>query len=185
MIERRVHSGVRRTFARRVHSRWSYGWTLLLVLPAAVMYMRLFIIQHDCGHDSFFPRTSGQPRVGATCRSGGSGRAHKAALGRRASLRYVSSTEKARTETSRYVGAFDLLKSATPAGKRAIVTLARDPFALSPWPCAAPAHSTGQSAISKVSRTAAVPCLRAGVFHSYLRDSYDQAICRQSSLHGH
>src|SRR5512134_769402 len=33
---------------------WGYGWTLLLSLPAAGLYMRIFIFQHDCGHGSFF-----------------------------------------------------------------------------------------------------------------------------------
>ena len=32
----------------------SGGWSLLLTLPAAGLYVRLFIIQHDCGHGSFF-----------------------------------------------------------------------------------------------------------------------------------
>ncbi len=32
----------------------SSGWSLLLALPAAGLYVRLFIIQHDCGHGSFF-----------------------------------------------------------------------------------------------------------------------------------
>lgn len=32
----------------------SYVWTLLLALPAAGLYIRLFILQHDCGHGSFF-----------------------------------------------------------------------------------------------------------------------------------
>ena len=31
------------------------GWSLLLILPVAGLYVRLFIIQHDCGHGSFFP----------------------------------------------------------------------------------------------------------------------------------
>ncbi|MGB5103349.1 MAG: fatty acid desaturase [Steroidobacteraceae bacterium] len=31
----------------------SRGWSLLLVLPLAGFYIRLFIIQHDCGHGSF------------------------------------------------------------------------------------------------------------------------------------
>lgn len=35
------------------HSR-SYVWMLLLSLPAAAFYLRLFIIQHDCSHGSFF-----------------------------------------------------------------------------------------------------------------------------------
>jgi len=37
-----------------VHAGWNYAWTLLLALPAAGLYVRLFIIQHDCGHGSFF-----------------------------------------------------------------------------------------------------------------------------------
>lgn len=32
----------------------NYGLTLLLALPAAGFVIRLFIIQHDCGHRSFF-----------------------------------------------------------------------------------------------------------------------------------
>src|SRR3546814_1574748 len=34
---------------------WGYGWTLLLALPTAGLYVRTFIIQHDCGHGSYFP----------------------------------------------------------------------------------------------------------------------------------
>ncbi len=33
----------------------SAGWSLLLIVPIAGLYVRLFIIQHDCGHGSFFP----------------------------------------------------------------------------------------------------------------------------------
>lgn len=33
---------------------WGYGWTLLLAIPTSGLYVRLFIIQHDCGHGSFF-----------------------------------------------------------------------------------------------------------------------------------
>ncbi len=33
----------------------SYWLTLLLALPAAGLYTRLFIFQHDCGHGAFFP----------------------------------------------------------------------------------------------------------------------------------
>ena len=33
---------------------YSYWITLLLALPAAGFLIRLFIIQHDCGHGSFF-----------------------------------------------------------------------------------------------------------------------------------
>jgi omega-6 fatty acid desaturase (delta-12 desaturase) len=32
----------------------SRGWCLLLALPTAGFYVRLFIIQHDCGHGSYF-----------------------------------------------------------------------------------------------------------------------------------
>jgi omega-6 fatty acid desaturase (delta-12 desaturase) len=35
-------------------SRWSYWLALLLAIPAAGLLVRLFIIQHDCGHGSFF-----------------------------------------------------------------------------------------------------------------------------------
>jgi omega-6 fatty acid desaturase (delta-12 desaturase) len=33
---------------------WSYWLTLLLAVPAAGFLVRIFIIQHDCGHHSFF-----------------------------------------------------------------------------------------------------------------------------------
>jgi len=33
---------------------WNYGWVLLLALPTAGLYVRMFIVQHDCGHGSFF-----------------------------------------------------------------------------------------------------------------------------------
>ncbi|HLE85273.1 MAG TPA: fatty acid desaturase, partial [Thermoanaerobaculia bacterium] len=33
----------------------SYALTLLLAVPTAGLLVRLFIIQHDCGHGSFFP----------------------------------------------------------------------------------------------------------------------------------
>lgn len=36
------------------HARHNYLWVLLVALPAAALYLRLFIIQHDCGHGSFF-----------------------------------------------------------------------------------------------------------------------------------
>ena len=35
---------------------WSYWLCLLLAVPAAGFLVRLFMIQHDCGHGSFFRR---------------------------------------------------------------------------------------------------------------------------------
>jgi len=48
-----------------VHAGWGYGWTLLLALPAAGMFVRLFIIQHDCGHGSYFAGNMANRSVGA------------------------------------------------------------------------------------------------------------------------
>jgi omega-6 fatty acid desaturase (delta-12 desaturase) len=48
-----------------VHADWNYGWTLLLALPTAGMYVRLFIIQHDCGHGSYFASPRANQWVGA------------------------------------------------------------------------------------------------------------------------
>ena len=48
-----------------VHSRWGHSWTLLLALPAAGLYVRLFIIQHDCGHGSYFASRRANQWVGA------------------------------------------------------------------------------------------------------------------------
>ena len=43
----------------------SGGWSLLLLLPVAGLYMRLFIIQHDCGHGSFLPGARMNRALGA------------------------------------------------------------------------------------------------------------------------
>jgi acyl-lipid omega-6 desaturase (Delta-12 desaturase) len=43
----------------------SYAWTLLLALPATGMYVRLFIVQHDCGHGSYFAGARTNHWVGA------------------------------------------------------------------------------------------------------------------------
>jgi acyl-lipid omega-6 desaturase (Delta-12 desaturase) len=37
-----------------VQLAWNYGFVLLLAVPVAGLYVRLFILQHDCGHGSFF-----------------------------------------------------------------------------------------------------------------------------------
>jgi omega-6 fatty acid desaturase (delta-12 desaturase) len=47
-----------------VIGEWGYGWTLLLALPAAGLYVRSFIIQHDCGHGSFFASQKANDLVG-------------------------------------------------------------------------------------------------------------------------
>jgi omega-6 fatty acid desaturase (delta-12 desaturase) len=48
-----------------VHLDWSYVWTLLLALPAAGFYVRMFIIQHDCGHGSYFASRRANQWLGA------------------------------------------------------------------------------------------------------------------------
>ena len=40
-------------------------WTALLVIPAAGLYVRLFILQHDCSHGSFFRSARANHWVGA------------------------------------------------------------------------------------------------------------------------
>jgi omega-6 fatty acid desaturase (delta-12 desaturase) len=43
----------------------AYYWlTLLLAVPTAGLLIRLFIIQHDCGHGSFFPSRSANDLLG-------------------------------------------------------------------------------------------------------------------------
>ncbi len=42
----------------------SYWLTLAICVPAAAFQVRLFLIQHDCGHSSFFRRKSGNDWVG-------------------------------------------------------------------------------------------------------------------------
>lgn len=46
---------------------FSYGLVLLLALPAAGLLMRIFIIQHDCGHGSFFRSSRASEVVGTIC----------------------------------------------------------------------------------------------------------------------
>jgi len=44
---------------------WGHGLTALLALPIAGLYVRLFIIQHDCGHGSYFASRRANHWVGA------------------------------------------------------------------------------------------------------------------------
>ena len=43
------------------------GWRLLLAIPAGGFIVRLFIIQHDCGHGSFFNSRKANDMVGTAC----------------------------------------------------------------------------------------------------------------------
>src|ERR1700741_53591 len=45
---------------------WDPVWRLLLAIPAAALYVRLFILQHDCGHGSLFANARANRWVGAT-----------------------------------------------------------------------------------------------------------------------
>lgn len=52
-------------FLMFVALHFGYFWIYaLLVLPAAGLLVRLFMIQHDCGHGSFFPNRTGNDWVG-------------------------------------------------------------------------------------------------------------------------
>jgi omega-6 fatty acid desaturase (delta-12 desaturase) len=44
---------------------FSAWWTLLLAIPTAGLYVRLFILQHDCSHGSFFRNARANRWVGA------------------------------------------------------------------------------------------------------------------------
>jgi fatty acid desaturase len=46
-------------------TNWDQGWAFLLALPTAGLYVRLFIIQHDCGHGSYFASRRANQWVGA------------------------------------------------------------------------------------------------------------------------
>ena len=41
-------------------------WGVLLTIPAAFFLVRLFMIQHDCGHGSFFESKAANDWVGRT-----------------------------------------------------------------------------------------------------------------------
>ncbi len=45
----------------------SYWLTLALAVPTAGMLVRIFIIQHDCGHGSFFSSRKANDRLGTIC----------------------------------------------------------------------------------------------------------------------
>jgi omega-6 fatty acid desaturase (delta-12 desaturase) len=47
------------------HRSGHYVWLFLLALPAAALYLRLFIIQHDCSHGSFFRAARANRWLGA------------------------------------------------------------------------------------------------------------------------
>lgn len=47
--------------------RIGYWLTLLLALPAAGFLVRMFIIQHDCGHGSFFKQRRANETTGMLC----------------------------------------------------------------------------------------------------------------------
>jgi len=47
-----------------VNHGFHYGLVLLLSLPVSGLYVRLFILQHDCGHGSFFSRARWNNSVG-------------------------------------------------------------------------------------------------------------------------
>jgi acyl-lipid omega-6 desaturase (Delta-12 desaturase) len=48
-------------------SYWSYFLTLALAIPAAGFLVRIFIIQHDCGHHSFFRNQLANDVLGSAC----------------------------------------------------------------------------------------------------------------------
>jgi len=47
-----------------VVAQWNFLWTLLLAVPTAGLYVRIFIIQHDCGHGSYFADSRANDIVG-------------------------------------------------------------------------------------------------------------------------
>jgi acyl-lipid omega-6 desaturase (Delta-12 desaturase) len=53
--------------AALLHGVGRYGWAALpLALPAAMLLVRLFMIQHDCGHGSFFKSRRANEVLGRT-----------------------------------------------------------------------------------------------------------------------
>ena len=54
-------------YAMYLSTSWSYWLTLLLAIPTAGLLVRLFIIQHDCGHHSFFRSRRANDLIGVVC----------------------------------------------------------------------------------------------------------------------
>jgi len=52
---------------RSVHGGYPYAVTLLLAVPAAGLLVRLFILFHDCAHDSFFGSKAANTVLGYVC----------------------------------------------------------------------------------------------------------------------
>ena len=47
--------------------RLSYALTLMLAIPAGALLVRVFIVQHDCGHGSFFASRRANDLLGMAC----------------------------------------------------------------------------------------------------------------------
>lgn len=47
--------------------RASYALTLLLAIPTSALLVRMFIVQHDCGHGSFFASRRANDLLGTLC----------------------------------------------------------------------------------------------------------------------
>lgn len=47
--------------------QWSYALSLLLAIPTAGLLVRIFILQHDCGHGSFFNSRTANHALGTFC----------------------------------------------------------------------------------------------------------------------
>ena len=47
--------------------KFSYAVTLLIAIPASFFLVRMFIVQHDCGHGSFFSSTRANDVLGSIC----------------------------------------------------------------------------------------------------------------------
>jgi omega-6 fatty acid desaturase (delta-12 desaturase) len=47
--------------------QWSYLLTLMLAVPTAGLLLRVFVLQHDCGHHSFFKTNEANDALGFIC----------------------------------------------------------------------------------------------------------------------